>query len=1548
MKWVEKSVIRKIGWSAFLVLLFLLIQTTESKAAICYSIKSGKWSDPSVWSNGRVPGSTNRDDAVITSGTTVVVDVRINTTQGKRSLYPIGTIVVQENATLLGDGTGSSLLNFGTDQGEDLINNGTVDFSGSNRTHFNVYKSSKWGGTGQFWFNDFEITNGAKLTFTQPGENGTPADFTLNIAGDILMKQGSITATPTVAFNFMGSKQQVLPSGGVTFHDLYLNNLKGVYLSQNLNRSNLNGDLHIQSGILYTGSYSLEGTGTNKITVAAEATLNLGTINNNYNGFPFQFQEVLLDPASTVEYSADGQQTIFPTTYGNLVISGSRAGAPVIFPNAAQYQNLDVSIKILGAFTPVASFTNGGYRVDGSLIHFTGNAAQAIPAFQYFNLQVSGDRGNNNIVFDPAGTVSIAGEFLPSATFSTGNYITSNNTILYNGVNAQTIQPFNYFNLTSSGSSQRTLSDAGVIQVAGAFLPGTNQYSATNHTIEYNGTAPQNLTLFPYQNLIISGASTKTITNGNPVVQKSLTLVDGRIVTGAQKLVVAEGATIAGASASSYVSGTLERYFSTGSSVSLRFEIGNATTYLPVVITFPSITSGGSLTITYKEGEQPKIVESCLDEQRSLNAYWTIAASGIQPLLYHADFSYEPSSLDAGTDRNKLSAAVLNGGWQYTTVEPVGASVLKIQNISGVGDVMVGQVAMPVVVASPENIAVVVDHNTTFSVSAQGKFLAYQWQVNRGEGWANVTADGIYSGINTPALTLSKVTANLDSYRYRLILSGACGPTDTSAVAHLQVNTYPVIVNQPTSITICPGEASFTVEAISENVTGKELEYAWQLSTDGGSTWVNLTDNSIYTQTATPALILASSTYGMNTNRYRCLVKGRGGLETPTTVAILTVLEPLQLVTQPLSNKVCENTPATFSVEGRGAGLTYQWQVLEEGVWADVQDNSTFVGATTAQLGLSSAVLHLSGKQFRCVLRGTCAPVEVISEVVSIEVNGTGTWVASNGSWSNADNWCGGVPTVQTDVKIPLGELQVPDNAICRNIEVKNSASVVLSPGAVLDINGELNAEGSIVVGSGKLVLRGPATQAGKSNLVTNSNSILELAGSFTDVAVPSTVQLLKQLIINHASDVSLEADLQVEEALTFINGKLHLNNIDLTLSPMATISGADSVKYIVTQSNSLQGGGLVRQVSPKNRVPSLFPVGTASSYAPAKILLESGSAIDNFKVRVIDEVFIDGTEGESGTDGVVMEGLTVNKTWFIEEEVPGGSLATVMLSWSANDEGARFRRTNSAVAHFTNGTWDFNAPFVEALPDGNYFTQSRTVTSFSPFTVVDNAVTNVTTVNAKLFLAGPFNRNTGSMRNQLRVKGLIPLSHPFAEAPFNYSGSEQVNSAFFAAHPDVVDWVLLEIRTGTGTNTLLVRKACFLKSDGTLLDTDGSAVASFRGVPSGYYYLMVYHRNHLPAISGNPVNLTDNSTLYDFTKGSSQYLGGVARHLGNNIYGLHGGDANSDGLIDDIDVDIFWLRDNGHSGYLNSDFNLDGETDNVDSYIIWWPSYSAQVTGMF
>jgi hypothetical protein len=187
-----------------------------------------------------------------------------------------------------------------------------------------------------------------------------------------------------------------------------------------------------------------------------------------------------------------------------------------------------------------------------------------------------------------------------------------------------------------------------------------------------------------------------------------------------------------------------------------------------------------------------------------------------------------------------------------------------------------------------------------------------------------------------------------------------------------------------------------------------------------------------------------------------------------------------------------------------------------------------------------------------------------------------------------------------------------------------------------------------------------------------------------------------------------------------------------------------------------------------------------------------------------------------------------------------------------------------------------------------------------------------------KVFLEGPYNGLT--MNTSLNSQGVIPLTQPYNIGPWTYSGAESVTSI----PPDVVDWLLLDLRTGVEASSIIGRRAAFLKSDGSIVDLDGSSAVSFPGVPDGSYYLAIHHRNHLSIMSAAPLSFSNGniSTNYDFTTGQDMAYGTNAMIDLGGGYGMYAGDANNSLIITAADVTPI-IANLNTSGYNDADINM-------------------------
>ncbi|MFB9110098.1 T9SS type A sorting domain-containing protein [Flavobacterium gyeonganense] len=100
----------------------------------------------------------------------------------------------------------------------------------------------------------------------------------------------------------------------------------------------------------------------------------------------------------------------------------------------------------------------------------------------------------------------------------------------------------------------------------------------------------------------------------------------------------------------------------------------------------------------------------------------------------------------------------------------------------------------PKITAQPVSKTICNGDSTTFTAAASNA-SGYQWQVNPGSGFIDVSDIEPYSGATTTTLSINGATTLLNNYKYRLVASGSCNPKAISNIATLTIQNT---VDSPT------------------------------------------------------------------------------------------------------------------------------------------------------------------------------------------------------------------------------------------------------------------------------------------------------------------------------------------------------------------------------------------------------------------------------------------------------------------------------------------------------------------------------------------------------------------------------------------------------------------------------------------------------------------------------------------------------------------------------------------------------------------------------
>jgi hypothetical protein len=552
---------------------------------------------------------------------------------------------------------------------------------------------------------NLDIQNGSTLQLSSTGANRITLAFALPT--QTVSIAGTLTIDANAAFNntfdATNSTTSVTGSilnngGGVTSSAANLNFRAGSTYTHAMNGGVLpTATWNTTSTINVTGTTATAVTGLNQtfgnldfnclsLTAFSTATLSGATIvqgDFSITGTSAAFRFTLQLAAQN--FTVNGNTTV--STYGILndnLAAGTNLfiGNVTVAANGQWINSNNPPFTFRGGITNNGTFTAGGtgaYTFNTNPQVIDGSQTVTISNFVTTGITVT----NRNTASLTLGTLNGTGNFtngdvgfnaLLTLTGGAPNPIllggtldlnSNPNTVNYNGAAAQTIGAYNFYNLTSSSTGARTLVNGGTIGIAGAFTPFTNVYTTTGNTINFNGILAQNIPTFTYNNLTVSGGSTKTLV-GNVTVPGVLNLNAAILELAAFNLTISNNAALAIVpgvvfGASNMISTNGAGYLvKNAASLQPIFPVGSGTYFSPFTLT--SIAPAGGTVSVRAVTPFPLLNPSYIKK------YWDIANS-VARTSATATFQYD--------------AAELNGASQSIAYSPNSGTTWQNPPISG-------------------------------------------------------------------------------------------------------------------------------------------------------------------------------------------------------------------------------------------------------------------------------------------------------------------------------------------------------------------------------------------------------------------------------------------------------------------------------------------------------------------------------------------------------------------------------------------------------------------------------------------------------------------------------------------------------------------------------------------------------------------------------------------------------------------------------------------------------------------------------------------------
>jgi hypothetical protein len=518
----------------------------------------------------------------------------------------------------------------------------------------------------------------------------------------------------------------------------------------------------------------------------------------------------------------------------------------------------------------------------------------------------------------------------------------------------------------TSGTSTLTLSSVigGDVYLSGNWDTKTNgSYASNTRAVFFQGSGTSTVTTIgaaTFDYLFINKTSGGTVSLANDMTVNNNLTLNAQLVTNSFKVIIPNTSGVT-ANSGGWVNGNLQKNIATGTN-SKTFEIGDATSYTPVITAFSGVTSAGNLVVRTDSGDHPQITSSGIDNSKSVNRYYTLTNSGIVGGTYNPTFTFVAGDIDGGASTsNFVVRRYVNPNWFTTTTGTRTSITTQATGLSSYGEFQLGEAGTITVNTQPSNVVLCSGNSTSFtSNSLSTPTPIIKWQRDAGSGFIDIDAvidGGVYTNFTTTTLNISNVTG-LNTYLYRAVFSNINGTVNSNS-ATLTVNpnvTASVTASASPSGAICAG-TSVTFTATPTN-GGSTPTYQWKIN------GTNVSGETASTFTTTTLVNSDVVTVEMTSNTV--CVSGSPATSSGITIIVNPNVTAGVSASASPSGAICAGTSVTFTATPTNGGSTptYQWKI--NGTNVSGQTTSTFTTTTLANsdvvtVEMTSNALCVSG-----------------------------------------------------------------------------------------------------------------------------------------------------------------------------------------------------------------------------------------------------------------------------------------------------------------------------------------------------------------------------------------------------------------------------------------------------------------------------------------------------------------------------------------------------------------------------------------------------------
>ena len=253
-----------------------------------------------------------------------------------------------------------------------------------------------------------------------------------------------------------------------------------------------------------------------------------------------------------------------------------------------------------------------------------------------------------------------------------------------------------------------------------------------------------------------------------------------------------------------------------------------------------------------------------------------------------------------------------------------------------------------------------------FEVASDAIEPSYRWYYSsdNGKTWNEILGE-------TNFYLDFQVDSTMNRRQFKCEVTDGGGTSVMSNAGVLIINDKSIVIDNDVSdkIGFIGKSIDFTVGATSTT----ELSYQWQMSVDGGNSWVDIDEAT------SEKFSIIPENYELDGNLYRCKINNGGGYIYSSS-AKLTIFKNPEILSQPTDFIAWDNKSAFFTIMAKGDGtLRYQWQESKDGeIWNNLD------GMVSPTLTLNPVSIDMNGNRYRCIASNEGA--ETISNVATLTV----------------------------------------------------------------------------------------------------------------------------------------------------------------------------------------------------------------------------------------------------------------------------------------------------------------------------------------------------------------------------------------------------------------------------------------------------------------------------------------------------------------------------------------------------------------------------------